>query len=245
MSFRMTSLHLSFGLPIFRCPLTSICSVLITTSFFCLSPHASMNSLINLLVHVDWQLIGSCGLTTYWFVWIDNLLVCVDWQLIGSCGLTTYWFVWIDNLLVCVDWQLIGLCGLTTYWFVWIDNFLVHVDWQLIGSCGLTTYWFVCIDNLLIRVEWCLNLFDRYYDRYRDKKELAEEVMRIKMKMIHPFHERTQESQYPLIHRATSYKPTWLKKREELMVRRLEQFKDLPPQWRLLGDAWFSWDHVQ
>ena len=70
-------------------------------------------------------------------------------------------------------------------------------------------------------------LFARYYDRYRDKKELAEEVMKIKMKMVHPFKE-PEKSVFPLIHRETSYKPSWLKKREELMHRRLEQFKDLP-----------------
>ena len=33
MSFRITSLQLSFGLPIFRCPLTSIFHVLIATSY--------------------------------------------------------------------------------------------------------------------------------------------------------------------------------------------------------------------
>ena len=68
----------------------------------------------------------------------------------------------------------------------------------------------------------------RYYDRYRDKKDLAEEVMKLKMDMISPFSDYPEKFKYPLIHRETKYKPSWLKRREEHMHRRIEQFKDLP-----------------
>lgn len=70
--------------------------------------------------------------------------------------------------------------------------------------------------------------FDRYFDRYRDKKDLAEEVLRMKLKMISPFHENPKPEKYPLIHLPKTYKPSWLKLREEIMHRRLEQYKDLP-----------------
>jgi large subunit ribosomal protein L38 len=70
--------------------------------------------------------------------------------------------------------------------------------------------------------------FDRYFDRYRDKKDLAEEVLRLKLKMISPFKPNPKQETFPLIHNSTKYKPSWLKRREEIMHRRLEQYKDLP-----------------
>jgi len=69
--------------------------------------------------------------------------------------------------------------------------------------------------------------FNRYFDRYRDKKDLAEEVLRMKLQVTSPFKGRPPQDKYPLIHREKTYKPSWLKLREELMHRRLEQFKDL------------------
>lgn len=70
--------------------------------------------------------------------------------------------------------------------------------------------------------------FDRYFDRYRDKKDIAEEVLRMKLGVISPFERHPLPEEYPLIHREKKYKPTWLKLREELMHRRVEQYKDLP-----------------
>jgi hypothetical protein len=52
--------------------------------------------------------------------------------------------------------------------------------------------------------------------------------MRLKLSMIAPFQEPAVREKYPLIHREKTYKPSWLKAREEIMHRRLEQFKDLP-----------------
>ncbi len=73
--------------------------------------------------------------------------------------------------------------------------------------------------------------FDRYYDRYRDKKDIAEEVLRMKMDMISPFSAYKPPRKYPLVHigyPSSTTKLSWLRRREELMHRRLEQFKDLP-----------------
>ena len=65
MSFLMTSLHLSFGLPIFRCPPTSIFHVLITTSssvFISTCPnHLSLTSQMLLCAplwqpNLDWSI---------------------------------------------------------------------------------------------------------------------------------------------------------------------------------------------
>ena len=67
----------------------------------------------------------------------------------------------------------------------------------------------------------------RYYDRYRDKKDLAEEVLKMKLEMISPFKEYIPEK-YPLIHRPKTHRASWLKKRDEMIARRIEQFKDLP-----------------
>jgi len=50
----------------------------------------------------------------------------------------------------------------------------------------------------------------------------------MKLDKKNPFTRHKQQEQYPLIHRSKSYKPSWLKTREEKMHLRLEQFKDLP-----------------
>lgn len=70
--------------------------------------------------------------------------------------------------------------------------------------------------------------FDRYFDRYRDKKDIAEEVLSIRLDKKNPFTRHPRQENYPLIHRAKSYKPSWLKLREERMHLRREQYKDLP-----------------
>jgi len=43
-----------------------------------------------------------------------------------------------------------------------------------------------------------------------------------------PFTRHPRQEQFPLIHRAVSYKPSWLKIREDKMRLRQEQYKDLP-----------------
>jgi len=71
--------------------------------------------------------------------------------------------------------------------------------------------------------------FDRYLDRYRDRKDLGEEALKLKLSMISPFKEY-KPLQFPGAHEpfGRDYKPSWLKRKENVMHRRLEQFKDLP-----------------
>lgn len=71
--------------------------------------------------------------------------------------------------------------------------------------------------------------FTRYFDRYRDKKELSEQVLKMKLNMVSPFEEHPARPEHPLLHIHTKeYKPSWLKKQQERMQLRQEQFKDLP-----------------
>ncbi|CAD5111139.1 DgyrCDS477 [Dimorphilus gyrociliatus] len=76
--------------------------------------------------------------------------------------------------------------------------------------------------------------FDKYYDRYRDKKDIGEEVLKLKMKMMSPFKPYEPEFKYPGAHEhyktqwGKHYKPTWLMRREMMMNRRLAQYKSLP-----------------
>ena len=85
----------------------------------------------------------------------------------------------------------------------------------------------LCICKIRDYCRWVVSLRRRYIDRYRDKKDLAEEVMRLKLSMISPFKPYVPEK-FPLVHKEDKYKPSWLKNKEEMMHRRLEQFKDLP-----------------
>lgn len=79
-----------------------------------------------------------------------------------------------------------------------------------------------------------LPISNRYYDRYRDKKDIGEEVLRLKMKITSPFKAYEPEFKYPGAHEhyktqwGKNYKPTWLMRREMMMNRRLAQFKNLP-----------------
>ena len=80
----------------------------------------------------------------------------------------------------------------------------------------------------------------RYFDRYRDKKDLAEEVMKMKLDMITPFKPYSPKYKYPIVHlrlpnrkakdydHGEAYVPSWLLHRQELMHRRMEQFHILP-----------------
>jgi len=72
--------------------------------------------------------------------------------------------------------------------------------------------------------------FNRYFDRYRDKKEVAEEVVKEKLKLISPNKPYEPPFKWPHVaHRVNKgYKPTWLTRKEELMLRRREQWRDLP-----------------
>jgi len=68
----------------------------------------------------------------------------------------------------------------------------------------------------------------RYFDRYRDKKDIAEEVLSMRLDKKNPFTRHQRQEQFPLIHRYKRHHPSWLKTREEKMRLRLEQYKDLP-----------------
>merc|ERR1711894_230554 len=74
--------------------------------------------------------------------------------------------------------------------------------------------------------------FNRYFDRYRDKKDLAEEVMMMKLDMISPYKPFEHKQKYPLVSSAysdvTKVPPSWMKERMKMMNMRIEQFKDLP-----------------
>lgn len=70
--------------------------------------------------------------------------------------------------------------------------------------------------------------FNIYFDRYRDIKDIGEEVIRAKLQTISPFRQGPElKLQFPLAHKARHYKPSWLLLKEELMHRRVEQYKDL------------------
>ncbi|ESO03627.1 hypothetical protein HELRODRAFT_80148, partial [Helobdella robusta] len=70
--------------------------------------------------------------------------------------------------------------------------------------------------------------FNVYLDRYRDKKDINEEVLRRKLSLTQSaFEPRSQAFKYPLVHRNKKYKPSWLLLKEEMMARKVDQFKDL------------------
>lgn len=50
----------------------------------------------------------------------------------------------------------------------------------------------------------------------------------MKLSMISPDKPHPKQRPYPSIHRPKGHEFAWLKRRRELMDRRLEQYKDLP-----------------
>ena len=66
-------------------------------------------------------------------------------------------------------------------------------------------------------------------DKYRDKKDLAEEAIRLRLsQMENPLEPPPSKDKY-----ARAYwhdyrsKPTWLQRKEQLAARRVEYFKDV------------------
>ncbi|XP_064598797.1 large ribosomal subunit protein mL38-like [Liolophura sinensis] len=70
--------------------------------------------------------------------------------------------------------------------------------------------------------------FNLYLDRYRDVKDLREEVLREKLKMISPFSPHPKRPAYPNIYRLPRTCPQWLKDKITFMRLRKKQWSDLP-----------------
>jgi hypothetical protein len=70
-------------------------------------------------------------------------------------------------------------------------------------------------------------LYFRYLDRYRDIKNINEEVLRAELKVVHPFQPPTPTPKYPFLHHQQEVKgqPAWLKMKKKHMI-----LKDM--QWR-------------
>lgn len=67
--------------------------------------------------------------------------------------------------------------------------------------------------------------FDRYLDRYRDIKDIREEVLVEKLKITSPFKEREPNIKYPLLNK-NPRNPSWLKLKERHKLLREMQWKD-------------------
>ncbi|XP_074644133.1 large ribosomal subunit protein mL38-like [Tubulanus polymorphus] len=70
--------------------------------------------------------------------------------------------------------------------------------------------------------------FNKYLDYYRDHKEIAEEILKKRLKMISPFEDYPKRLKYPNIFHVPNHVPTW--KKDELAKERLRlgKYKDLP-----------------
>lgn len=71
----------------------------------------------------------------------------------------------------------------------------------------------------------------RYLDRYKDVKEIQEEVLKEKLKRTSPFKGPIPQPKYPNIYRIPMSKPKWLRTKIEKMRLGEEQWKDLY-QWK-------------
>ncbi|XP_078337485.1 large ribosomal subunit protein mL38-like isoform X2 [Crassostrea virginica] len=69
--------------------------------------------------------------------------------------------------------------------------------------------------------------FNLYLDRYRDIKDIDEEVLREKLKTVHPFRQQ-EEIKYPMYQLKQEYKgnPMWLKVKKKNAVRKLMHWED-------------------
>ena len=67
--------------------------------------------------------------------------------------------------------------------------------------------------------------FNRYFDRYRDKKELHEEVLKMKLSMTSPYQKEYKDQlKYPTADRPKPGQATWITDRNMVRDRRLEQY---------------------
>ncbi|XP_061166666.1 large ribosomal subunit protein mL38-like [Saccostrea echinata] len=67
--------------------------------------------------------------------------------------------------------------------------------------------------------------FDLYLDRYRDIKDIDEEVLREKLKSVHPFKPPTPPPKYPFLHYNDEVrgKPSWIKmKRKHMLLKNMQ-----------------------
>ena len=67
----------------------------------------------------------------------------------------------------------------------------------------------------------------RYLDKYRDVKELNEEVLKEKLKNADPFKPRAPPPKYPNAFRVDDSVPTWRKLKIEEQRLRKNRWKDL------------------
>lgn len=70
------------------------------------------------------------------------------------------------------------------------------------------------------------SLVYRYYDRYRDTKDIAEETLKMRLAAEEFNLEKGTPFKYPLVHRDKD-RPSWLQQRDILAARKREQYKDL------------------
>lgn len=69
--------------------------------------------------------------------------------------------------------------------------------------------------------------FDLQIDRYRDKKDLAEEVLKLRLKDVSPFKPNPEPPKYPHIHYPEGYEPYWFRRRKYQMKRKIGHYRDL------------------
>jgi len=75
----------------------------------------------------------------------------------------------------------------------------------------------------------CCDIFFRYMDRYRDVKDIGEEVLKEKLKMTDPFKPRDPQPKYPNLQRLGPELPSWLK------VKMVEK-RSRKSYWKYLDD---------
>ncbi|XP_076449254.1 large ribosomal subunit protein mL38-like [Babylonia areolata] len=72
--------------------------------------------------------------------------------------------------------------------------------------------------------------FNLYLDRYRDVKDIQEEVLKVRLKRVDPLSPPSPEPQFPNLHPLPGTVPSWLKLKMRHMRLGKHQWKDLNPQ---------------
>ena len=72
-----------------------------------------------------------------------------------------------------------------------------------------------------------VNIYCRYMDQYRDVKDLAEEAIKERLKIMSPFKPLPPIDTYGNITLGRHTGPSWLKRKQDLKWRRVGYFKDI------------------
>ena len=70
----------------------------------------------------------------------------------------------------------------------------------------------------------------RYLDRYRDVKDIQEEVLKERLKQVDPLTPPSKEFPFPNIYPLPQSMPSWLRLRIKNMRLGKHQWKDLKPE---------------